>query len=175
MTEQIELMILDDLIIEITQGKYDANDRFPSENELADHYHVPRIKVRHALLKLEDMGYLYSKQGKGRFIKPKQRQIELHLSGSSSFSEKRNRLAMSWKLKILDVKQSPTIQKSYANLNVGQEMKFLRFLDYVSLMVCQLPFTFRMWRKVFFLVLAKKGPTFNPCSLIMRSKDIPTF
>lgn len=48
MAEQIELMIIDDLIQEIVQGNYRANDQFPSENELADHYGVPRIKVRNA-------------------------------------------------------------------------------------------------------------------------------
>lgn len=121
MAEQIELMILDDLMTEITQGKYHVNDRFPSENELADHYHVPRIKVRHALLKLEDMGYLYSKQGKGRFIKPKQRQIELHLSGSSSFSEKMNRAGYQLETRNLGCEPIAYDPKIYANLNVGQQ------------------------------------------------------
>jgi len=83
-----ELMIVDDLIQAIVQGKYQANDRFPSENELADQYKVPRIKVRNAFLKLEEMGYIYSQQGKGRYLKDKQKQIELHLTGSKSFSEK---------------------------------------------------------------------------------------
>ena len=88
MTLDVELMIVDDLIQAIVQGKYQANDRFPSENELADQYKVPRIKVRNAFLKLEEMGYIYSQQGKGRYLKDKQQQIELHLTGSKSFTEK---------------------------------------------------------------------------------------
>jgi len=34
------------------------------------------------------MGYIYSKQGKGRYFKDKQQHIELHLSGDKSFSQK---------------------------------------------------------------------------------------
>ncbi|MEG0471897.1 MAG: GntR family transcriptional regulator [Solibacillus sp.] len=84
----VELMIVDELIQTIVQGNYQANEQFPSENELAQKYKVPRIKVRNAFLKLEEMGYIYSQQGKGRYLKDKQLKIELHLTGAQSFTEK---------------------------------------------------------------------------------------
>ncbi|MFJ7933965.1 GntR family transcriptional regulator [Sporosarcina sp. NPDC096371] len=121
MAEQIELMIIDDLIEEIVQGKYHANNQFPSENELAKRYDVPRIKVRNAFLKLEDMGYLYSKQGKGRFLKPKKRQIELHLTGSSSFSEKMERAGYDLKTQNLGCEKIAYDPKIYASLNVPED------------------------------------------------------
>ena len=88
MTVDVELMIVDDLIQAIVQGEYQANEQFPSENELSHKYKVPRIKVRNAFLKLEEMGYIYSQQGKGRYLKDKQLKIELHLTGDQSFTEK---------------------------------------------------------------------------------------
>ncbi len=88
MTQDIEQMIVDDLLKAIMQDKFRPNERLPSENELANDYKVPRIKVRNALLKLEEMGYIYSQQGKGRFLKGSQQQIELHLTGNKSFTEK---------------------------------------------------------------------------------------
>lgn len=138
MSEQTELMIIDDLIQAIRQGKYKATGRFPSENELADYYSVPRIKVRHALLKLEEMGYLYSKQGKGRYLKPKQRQIELHLSGSSSFSEKMKQAGHELETQNLGCERATYDPKIYATLNVGpQEEVFkisrLRIMDGVPI------------------------------------------
>lgn len=138
MTEQIELMIIDELIQAISQGKYKATDRFPSENELADYYRVPRIKVRHALLKLEEMGYLYSKQGKGRFLKPKRRLIELHLSGSSSFSEKMKQAGHALETRNLGCEPIAYDSKIYASLNVGQQdevfkISRLRIIDGVPI------------------------------------------
>ncbi|WP_313432953.1 GntR family transcriptional regulator [Siminovitchia terrae] len=88
MNQDVEQMIVDDLLESIMQDKFRPNERLPSENELANDYKVPRIKVRNALLKLEEMGYIYSQQGKGRFLKGSQQQIELHLTGSKSFTEK---------------------------------------------------------------------------------------
>jgi len=116
-----ESLIIDDILQDIVQGKYKANDQFPSENELANHYQVPRIKVRNAYLKLEDMGYIYSQQGKGRFLKPKLQQIELHLSGSSSFSEKMKRAGYELETKNIGCEKIVYDPKIYANLQVGQD------------------------------------------------------
>lgn len=88
MKEDIETMIIDRLMEDIINGKYKGNDRLPSENELSDLYKTPRINIRKAYKKLEDMGYIYSKQGKGRYLKDRHQQIELVLSGNESFSKK---------------------------------------------------------------------------------------
>lgn len=117
----VEPIIIDDIIQDIVLGKYKANDQFPSENELADHYQVPRIKVRNAYLKLEDMGYIYSQQGKGRFLKPKLQQIELHLSGSSSFSEKMKRAGYELVTQNLSCEKIAYDPNIFAKLKVQQK------------------------------------------------------
>lgn len=88
MKNDIETLIIDRFIIDMNEGKYKINDKLPSENEMADLYGVPRISVRKAYVKLEEMGYLYPKQGKGRYVKDRQQAIELVLSGNESFSKK---------------------------------------------------------------------------------------
>lgn len=63
-------------------------DKLPSENVLADEYKVKRIIVRNALVQMEKMGILGSRQGVGRFVKEKMPVIELDMSGRRSFSDK---------------------------------------------------------------------------------------
>lgn len=121
MLAQNESMITEDMLQSIRQGQYKEHDRFPSENELAMYYNVPRINVRKAFLKLEDMGYVYSKQGKGRFLKPEKPQIELHLTGSSSFSEKMRKAGHDLETQNLDVLKVPYDPKLYANLQVEKD------------------------------------------------------
>jgi len=88
MKNEIENLIIDKLISEINDDKYKVHQKLLSENELADFYKVPRIIARKAYEKLEEMGYIYTIQGKGRYLKAKQQYIELQLSGDKSFSRK---------------------------------------------------------------------------------------
>ena len=118
MLAQNETKIIDDMLQSILQGKYKEHDRFPSENDLAIYYNVPRINVRNAFLKLEDMGYIYSKQGKDRFLKPEKQQIELHLNASSSFSEKMKEAGHDLETQNLGYVKVPYDSQIYANLRV---------------------------------------------------------
>jgi len=86
MSNSIE--IVDKLVSLIVSGKYNPHDKLPSENELADQYKVPRITARKAYERLEELGYIYKKQGKGSYVKDRSKQIELVLSGDVSFSQK---------------------------------------------------------------------------------------
>ena len=88
MKNDIETMIFDKLMLDINEGKYKAKDKLPSENELADIHQVPRIIARKVYEQLEELGYIYTKQGKGRYLKEKYYQIELVLFGKESFSKK---------------------------------------------------------------------------------------
>jgi len=88
MKKDIETLIIDKLMVDINDGKYQPNDKLPSENELSSVYNVPRIIIRKAYGRLGEMGYIYSKQGKGRYLKDRHKQIELVLSGNESFSKK---------------------------------------------------------------------------------------
>lgn len=79
---------MDNLLLDIRENKYKFDEKLPSDNELAEKYDVPRIKVRNLYKKLEQMGYIYSLQGRGRFLKKRGTSIELVLSGNESFSKK---------------------------------------------------------------------------------------
>lgn len=87
-----EMEIIDKIISEIHSGRYEANDKLPSENELADYFNVPRMTIRKVYERLQEMGYIYSKQGKGSYVKDRHMQIPLVLSGNESFSRKMIRL-----------------------------------------------------------------------------------
>lgn len=86
--ENIEEEIVDELLENISNGVYLENDKLPSDYQLADYYGIPRIKVRKAYEKLEEMGYIYSRQGKGRYVRERSKTLELVLNGDESFSEK---------------------------------------------------------------------------------------
>lgn len=83
-----EAQIIDELMQKIVEKSLRAGDKLPSENVLAKKYAVPRMKVRDALKKLEERGYIYSEQGKGHYLKDRSMQIQLHLNGKTSFTEK---------------------------------------------------------------------------------------
>ena len=83
-----DMEIVDKLVSLIASGKYNAYDKLPSENEIADQYKVPRNTARKAYERLEELGYIYKEQGKGSYVKDRYKQIELVLSGDVSFSQK---------------------------------------------------------------------------------------
>ncbi|MFD2043776.1 GntR family transcriptional regulator [Ornithinibacillus salinisoli] len=92
MVVQKESVIIDDLIKQIIEKRLPPGAKLPSENELAEMYDVPRITVRNALLKLEERSYIYSVQGKGRYLKEKSIPIQLPLTGKTSFTEKMEKM-----------------------------------------------------------------------------------
>lgn len=126
MAFEMESIIVDELIQDIVQGQFKANSQLPSENELAGKYKVPRITVRNAYLKLEDMGYIYSKQGKGRFLKNKRQQIELMLTGKTSFTEKMEKLGHQLKTENVYFEEITFNSKIYARLHVSEEEEVYR-------------------------------------------------
>jgi len=92
MPDITDTQIIDDMMQQIVSKNIKPGAKLPSENELADKYHVPRITVRSALVKLEERGIVYSVQGKGRYLREKSKQIQLHLTGKTSFTEKMKQL-----------------------------------------------------------------------------------
>mgnify|MGYP001603746736 CR=1 FL=1 len=88
MKNDIETRIFDKLMRNINEGKYKKNDKLPSENEIADINHVPRIVARKVYEQLEELGYIYTQRGKGRYLKDRYYEIELVLFGKESFSAK---------------------------------------------------------------------------------------
>lgn len=100
-----ENLIIDKCIKWISKGDYKANKKLPSENELADKLKVPRIVVRRAYERLDQLGYTYSKQGKGRFVRSRKKKISLILSGKESFTEKIEGLGHKLDTQLINVKK----------------------------------------------------------------------
>ncbi len=117
----LEAKIVDDLVQAIMEERYVEDEQLPSENELAQQYHVPRIIARNAYLKLEDMGYIYSKQGKGRFLKKKRKQIELVLTGKTSFTEKMKNLGYPFETKNMFCERILFHSEIYERLRVNKD------------------------------------------------------
>ncbi|HBW7413468.1 TPA: GntR family transcriptional regulator [Klebsiella pneumoniae] len=53
---------------EIINGNYNPGDKLPSENNLSVRFGVSRPTIARALMKLQEMGIIYSKKGSGHFI-----------------------------------------------------------------------------------------------------------
>lgn len=62
-------LIIKDIKRAINSGKYEADTKIPSENQLSKEYGVSRQTVRKALMALEEEGFLYAKHGSGTFVK----------------------------------------------------------------------------------------------------------
>ncbi len=77
--ERLADQIYGHLLEAIVGGRYEANDRLPTEKQLAESYDVSRPVVREALMRLQADGLIISRQGAGTFIakRPSRRVIEL--------------------------------------------------------------------------------------------------
>lgn len=120
MKDNIEIKIIDELISNINNGEYSSDDKLPSENALADTYGVPRIVVRKAYERLEEMGYIYSMQGKGSFLRARHEPIDLVLSGDESFSEKMIKKGYDFFSKNIFFKRIEYNEKIFNELGVSQ-------------------------------------------------------
>ena len=129
-----EMEIVDKLVALIVSGKYNAHDKLPSENEIADQYKVPRITARKAYERLEELGHIYKKQGKGSYVKDRYRQIELVLSGDVSFSQKMIEKGYDFQSKTIFCREIKNNQKICINLGIDEEDRIfkvgrLRYID----------------------------------------------
>lgn len=95
------MLDVDLFITAIVKEEWENGGKIPSENELAKKYRVPRVYVRKALKTLDDMGYTYSVQGKGRYLQKKKSKITLPLTGSESFTQKMKNEKLHLKTKLL--------------------------------------------------------------------------
>lgn len=122
----IESVILDDLLLDINDGRYRANDKLPSSNELAQKYNVSRIKVRKVYDKLESMGYVYSFQGRGCYLKERGEHINLVLSGKESFTKKMIEKGYNLKSKVIFCERIPYNNHIYSELNAERDDEVYR-------------------------------------------------
>ena len=117
----IELQIIDDLMELIVTKKIEHGEKLPSENQLVQKYKVPRMTVRNALTKLEERGYIYSEQGKGRYIKEGSTQIQLHLTGKTSFTEKMKQAGYDLKTHNIVCEKINYCEQIFQSLNINSE------------------------------------------------------
>ena len=136
----MESEIIDDLLLDIRENKYSDNEKLPSENYLSEKYSVPRLQVRNAYKRLEQMGYIYSLQGRGRFLKKKTKNIELMLSGNESFTSKMK--ANGYNLETINVfcERIPYDEDIFKELRVNREVPVykigrLRIVDHEPLAI----------------------------------------
>ena len=134
MNDQIEQFILENLLEQIENKEFTNQSIFPSENKLAELYNVSRIKIRHVLIKLEEMGYLCSQQEKGRFLKQHDKPIDLLLSGDVSFTEKMTQAGYRLETNNHSCEKIPFDSELYKKLNIEQsdevfKISRLRMID----------------------------------------------
>lgn len=129
-----EMEIVDKLVSLIIAGRCKAHAKLPSENEIADQFKVPRITVRKAYERLEELGYLYKKQGKGSYVQDRNKQIELVLSGDVSFSQKMIEKGYNFQSKTIFCKEIQHNAKIYEALEIDTgdrvfKVGRLRYID----------------------------------------------
>ncbi|RWZ58820.1 trehalose operon repressor [Halobacillus fulvus] len=85
------LLIYNDLVRAIQQGKFHPGETLPSEHELTDQFDTSRETVRKALNLLAQNGYIQKVRGKGSVILDHGK-FEFPVSGLTSFKELSNQL-----------------------------------------------------------------------------------
>jgi len=116
-----ELLMIDELMNAIKHNKIKSGEKLPSENKLAEKYNVPRMTARSALIKLEERGYIYSVQGKGRYVKEKLVQIQLPLTGDTSFTEKMQKMGYPLRTENIVFEKVPYDKKVYQLVQAESE------------------------------------------------------
>jgi len=74
--------IVDELRAAIVEGRLDAGEQLPSENELAERFSTSRPTVRRAIALLKAQGLVTTEQGRGAFVRSKPH-VRLLLSGEN--------------------------------------------------------------------------------------------
>ena len=72
------------LILDVREGRYQADQALPSERTLSEQQGVSRVTARKAIDQLVEQGLVVRRRGSGNYIAPR---IEQPLSNLSSFSE----------------------------------------------------------------------------------------
>jgi len=136
----MENIIRDELLERILSGAYSWGDAFPSENMLAGEFRVSRVLIRKVLNILEEMGYLYSIHGKGRFLRKQQSKIPLNLNGDESFTSKISEAGLNLETCTISGKVLRDDEKVYRKLKAEKDediyrIERLRILDGVPIAI----------------------------------------
>ncbi|WP_042477254.1 GntR family transcriptional regulator [Bacillus ndiopicus] len=132
--DQEELRVKDYLLQGILNGTFSLDDKMPSELVLVEQFKVPRIKIRNVYEFIEKMGYIYSKQGVGRFLKHQRKTLEVVMTGDVSFSEKMRKQTANYKSVVTKLERVPANHEIYNKPQIVPEhtvylVERLRYID----------------------------------------------
>ena len=123
----------DYLLQGIAAGDFSQDGKMPSDYALVEMFGVPRIKVRNVYNLLEKMGVIYSQKGVGRFLRHRQKPLEVVMYGDVSFSEKMLDHTSNYKSIVTKIEQVPNdhfiFSKPYVNNGTLYLIERLRFID----------------------------------------------
>lgn len=81
-----------DIIQAIKTEKYKPDEKIPSENQLAEQYHVSRMTARNGIIAAVNRGYLYTVDGVGSFVKKHEDMIPIDINDPGGFTSRMLRI-----------------------------------------------------------------------------------
>lgn len=120
-------MVIDFITSKIEDGEYKKDERLPSDREVSEKFDISRLDARKAFSSLESMGYIYSLQGRGRFVKKNIQRIELKFLDNRGFSRKLEGCG-EIKTENLRIKKIKFDEKIYNKLNLNEDEKVYKLL-----------------------------------------------
>lgn len=117
---------------EINRGKYQMDQKMPTEAELCEIYQVSRITIRKAIEDLVKDGTLIRRQGKGTFVTSKK--IENELLSVSGFSEFSHQLGATPHSRVLSSQVIQATEEIASRLGIDKDSPVLELerLMYVN-------------------------------------------
>lgn len=128
--------VVDYLLENMQKQTYKKDERLPSEHELAQRFALTRIEIRKAYDRLKEMGYVYSRQGKGNYYAGYLEKVELALSSADSFSMKMSPLSGRYYTRLISCERIAFHKDIFERLQAGDCesivcIKRLRYLDHM--------------------------------------------
>ncbi len=122
--------LMEDIKYAIGDGKYQPEEKIPSEPELSELYSVSRITVRRAVDELCAQGYLVKKQGKGTFVGRAKLQRKLPGNNTMSFTEVCRLNGKVHSVRMLTCQEVPARQDEikFLNLEPGSKLLYIQRL-----------------------------------------------
>ncbi|WP_173297636.1 GntR family transcriptional regulator [Thermanaeromonas sp. C210] len=108
------------LLQEIEEGRYQPGDLFPSENELCERFSVSRPTVRQAINELVREGLLHRVRGKGTFVSEPKIQQDF-FQRLVSFTEEMEQKGLSATTQVLELEVVPASKTVAAFLSLAHE------------------------------------------------------
>lgn len=109
---------------QIESGKYEVDEKLPSENEFTKKFNVSRVTVRRALQTLENEQFIYRCQGLGSFVKDKR--SHQSLVRLTDFVEDMKRAGMEASSKVVSMEATSVPEQIASTLKVDTGKTVMR-------------------------------------------------